>query len=281
VAVLLFGLAGLFAKFLATPSMVIVIGRTFFATLALLAWLTVKGWDDKRPTLKELPMLALLGVILALHWWSFFYAIRISTVAIGLLGFAAFPMFVTVAEPFFFKERFRWFDALTATAIMIGLITVAWPIDLAASRTWGVLWGAFSGLLFAVLSLLNRRYVRRQSPIVMACFQNGFACLTLLPALFTFSWQPTGRELALLLLLGLVCTALAHALFIQSLSTVRAQLAGIVASLEPVYGIFFAFILLGEMPSLTALSGGAIIIGTTCAAMLFRAKQSSADQGAS
>lgn len=273
VAVLLFGTAGLFAKFLTAPPMIIVIGRTFVATLALGAWLLFTSRSCRLPSRHQLPLLALLGVILAVHWWTFFYAIRISTVAIGLLGYAAFPMFVTIAEPILFKERFRWFDGLTAAAIMLGLAAVAWPFDLNASRTLGLAWGIISGLLFALLSLLNRRYVQRNSPIAIACFQNGFACLTLLPALSWTGWQPNVGALFLLLLLGLFCTALAHALFIHSLTIVRVQLAGVIAALEPVYGIILAFILLGEVPSSTALLGGILIVGTSCAAMLCKAPQ--------
>jgi drug/metabolite transporter (DMT)-like permease len=272
-AVLLFGTAGLFAKFLTAPSLMIVIGRTFFATLALIAWLSFSKGERRWPTRRELPLLAGLGVILAVHWWSFFYAIKISTVAIGLLGFAAFPMFVTIAEPIVFKERFRVFDGITAAVIMLGLAAVAWPFDLNATRTLGLAWGIFSGLLFALLSLLNRRYVQRHGHITMACFQNGFACLALLPALAWTVWSPTWGEVALLIVLGLFCTALAHALYIRSLASVRAQLAGVIAALEPVYGIMLAFILLEEIPTMTALAGGMLIVGTSCAAMIRKAPQ--------
>jgi drug/metabolite transporter (DMT)-like permease len=74
----------------------------------------------------------------------------------------------------------------------------------------------------------------------------------------------------LLIILGVFCTALAHALFINSLKSIRAQLAGVIAALEPVYGILFAFVLLGEKPSWTMLSGGALILASTTAAMFFR-----------
>lgn len=276
-AVLLFGAAGLFAKFLTAPALMIVIGRTFFATLVLTAWLLATHPRRGLPSLREMPLLGGLGIILALHWWTFFYAIRISTVAIGLLGYAAFPLFVTIAEPLLFKERFRWFDGMTAGAIVLGLAAVAWPFDLTAARTWGLAWGIVSGGLFALLSLLNRRYVQRHSPIAIACFQNGFACLTLLPALKWNVWTPTWNELVLLILLGLFCTALAHALFIHSLSSVRVQLAGVIAALEPIYGIGLAFVLLGETPSNSALIGGVLIIGTSCTAMLWKAPPARAD----
>ena len=79
----------------------------------------------------------------------------------------------------------------------------------------------------------------------------------------------TLRELALLLLLGLGCTAIAHTLFIEGMRTVSAQLASLIASLEPVWGILFALALLGEVPSRRTLFGGAVILGAVaCAALL-------------
>lgn len=268
-AVLLFGLAGLFGKLIHAAPMVIVAGRTCFAALALGAFLTVRGRARAlRPA--DFGALAGMGVVLALHWWTFFYAIQISTVAVGLLGYAAFPVFVTFLEPVFFNERLRRIDLTTAVTVAGGLILVAWPLELHAGRTRGVWWGAVSGLLFAVLSLLNRQYVQRHGAMTIACFQNSFACLVLLPALWWTPWHLSPGGWAMVVFLGVICTALAHALFIFSLRVVKTQLAGVVAALEPVYGILFAFLLLGEVPRAVTLLGGALIVGATCLAISYR-----------
>ena len=70
--------------------------------------------------------------------------------------------------------------------------------------------------------------------------------------------------------LGIFCTAVAHVLFIKSLVHIKTQLASVTACLEPVYGIFFAFVLLGETPSFRTILGGAIILGTITVASLNR-----------
>jgi len=268
-AVLLFGVAGLFGKLIHTAPLVIVAGRTCFAGVALGAIMAIGG-RPKDVQRADLGGLAGMGVVLALHWWTFFYAIQISSVAVGLLGYAAFPVFVTFLEPVFFKERLRPIDLATAAAVAMGLILVAWPIELHAGRTLGVWWGAVSGLLFAVLSLLNRKYVQRHAALTIACFQNSFACLVLLPALLWTPWRLTPGDWGKLVFLGVICTALAHALFIFSLRAVKIQLAGVVAALEPVYGIIFAFLLLGEVPQAVTLLGGVLIVGATALAILYR-----------
>jgi drug/metabolite transporter (DMT)-like permease len=96
-------------------------------------------------------------------------------------------------------------------------------------------------------------------------YQEGTAALVLLPTLVFLHpvalWQP--RTLVLLVALGLVCTALAHTLFIYGLGNVSAVTASLLASLEPVWGIAFALVLLGERPSTRTLVGGAVIVAAT------------------
>jgi len=80
------------------------------------------------------------------------------------------------------------------------------------------------------------------------------------------SLKPT--DFLLLAALGIFCTALAHVLFIKSLVHIKTQLASITACLEPVYGIIFAFVLLGEIPALRTILGGCIILGTIATASI-------------
>ena len=270
VAVLLFGLAGLFGKFLLLPTLVIVFGRTFFAALTLSTILFFTKTQIRTKSMRDFTVLILLGFILAIHWITFFHAIQISTVAVGLLTFSTFPVFVTFMEPYFFKEKLRRFDMLTAVSVFIGLILVIPSLDFQNNITQGAFWGTISGFTFAVLSILNRKYVSTYPSMVIVCYQNWMATLILFPFLFfkDLSLQPT--DFLLLAVLGIFCTALAHVLFIKSLVHIKTQLASITACLEPVYGIIFAFVLLGEIPALRTIIGGCIILGTIAIASMKR-----------
>ena len=262
IAVLLFGLAGLFGKLLPLPPLVIVFGRTFFSSVTLGAILFYTKTEFRAGSRRDRIVLILLGAILAVHWTTFFHAIQISTVAVGLLTFSTFPMFVTFMEPYFFKEKLRGFDILTAGFVLVGLALVIPSFDFQNNVTRGAFWGTLSGFTFALLSVLNRKYVSAYPPILIACYQNCTAAVFLFPFLFfeDFLLRPT--DFVLLAVLGVFCTALAHTLFIKSLVHIRAQLASIVASLEPVYGVIFAFLLLGEVPAPRTFLGGGIILGT-------------------
>jgi len=275
-AVFLFGLAGLFGKWLNLPPMAIVFGRTALASLALAAVLMIMRQPVARHWRAIPGWLVLSGAVLAFHWATFFHSIQVSTVAVGVLTFSTFPLFVTFLEPLFFKERRRWLDLATAALVLAGLALIVPTFDFGNTLTRGAFWGTMSGFLFAVLSLLNRRLVAAHPPMVLAAGQNLVAALVLLPFVFRRTPWPGARDIVLLGVLGVVCTALAHALFIKSLSHVRAQLASVVAGLESVYGILFAFLLLGEVPAVRTLVGGAVILSAVVLATLKRHESSGA-----
>ncbi|MBI9085502.1 MAG: EamA family transporter [Desulfobacterales bacterium] len=262
-AVLLFGLAGLFAKVVPQPALTIVLGRVFFATLFLAMVLLIRRQRLRLDHGMDYLALAAQGVILAIHWWTFFKSIQVSTVAVGLITFSTFPVFVTFLEPLLLKERFRFSGVFIAMVTLGGVILVIPEFVLGNRVTQGALWGIASGLTFAILSVLNRKYVGTYSSLVVAFYQDAAATLVLLPFLAGALPAVSGRDLGLLVLLGVVFTGIAHSLFIQGLATVRAHTASIVACLEPVYGIAAAGLLLGEIPSARVLVGGAIILGCT------------------
>ena len=264
-AVLLFGFAGLFAKWLVLSPLLIVLARTAVAAGALgLVRLAVPS--GRRAF--ALPLVA-NGAVLALHWASFFAAIQVSDVATGLLGYASFPLFALLLERPPGRTRWSAREAAVAGGVVAGLVLMVPEFSLSDRTVAGLLWGMVSGFTFALLAVLNRRHAARRPAIDIAYWQNLCAALTLLPlAPLVLADAPavSGRDLALLLVLGLVCTALAHTLFIASLREVTARTASVVAALEPVYGIALAFVLLGERPGVRVLTGGALIVGAALVA---------------
>ena len=262
-SVFLFGMSGLFGKFLALPATVIVLGRTGFATLAL-GLVLIGGEQTLRLRSRRDGLgMVLLGGLLAFHWVSFFYSIQLATVAIGLLTFSSFPVFVTLLEPLLFKTPWRWRDGAIAALVVVGVTLVIPDYRLGSATTVGAIWGLLSGLSFALLQLLNKGYRQRYSALAIAFYQDGFAFLSLLGVAPLASLALSAREVGLLLVLGVLCTALAHTLFIESLAVLRTQTASVISALEPVYGIALAALLLGELPALRTLVGGAIILATT------------------
>ena len=219
---------------------------------------------------REWLRLVICGIILGVHWIAFFKSIQVSTVAIGLLTFASYPLFTTFLEPIFFQEKLikRNVSAVFVVIFGLALIATSSPENsdgvISGSVIQVVLWGLGGGLGFALLTLMNRGHVRHHSPLLLTCWQNGFAALVLLPWSFYESWVLTTSDWTLLLILGVVCTVGGHSLLINGLKNLQAQTVSmLIAGLEPVCAIVFALFLLGEVPSFQTLVGGILIVSTT------------------
>ena len=255
-AVFLFGSAGLFAKGLPLSAEALVFGRTAIAAAALWLWLRA------RPEAGRFRALGLLaGPLLAVHWLSFFVAIQVSSVAIGLMGYASYPLFAALLAAWG-GERPRRADWWCAGAVTLGLVVLVPHWRLGDSTLVGLAWGVLSGFSFALLAALNRRVGRGCGPVRLAMAQNAVAALCLMP--FVDGALASGPVQWLwLIALGVVWTALAHTLFIACLRQVPPHTAAVVAALEPVYGIALAAVLFGEIPGLREWIGGSLIIGVT------------------
>jgi drug/metabolite transporter (DMT)-like permease len=259
-AVFLFGLAGLFGKWLTLSPIIIVLGRVLFASIALAIILWMFKIPLKVSSEVKSFLFPLLGFILAIHWISFFHSIQVSTVAVGLLSFSTYPVFTTFLEPLFFKERVIKFNFFISAVCLLGVFLIIPRFALSNSTFVGVIWGTFSGLTFAVLTVLNRKLTQDLPSLTVAFYQNFFAAIFLLPFILLIRPSLSVQEITLLLVLGVICTAVSHTLFIDGMKFVKAQTASLVHTLEPVYGIIFALLILSEMPSVRTIIGGAVIL---------------------
>lgn len=261
VAVLLASGAGLFGKLVPASPMVITAGRTAFGCVALLLFALATRASLRLASTRDLLAILLSGLVLAVHWFTFFLSIQSASVAIALLAFATFPLFTTFLEPMIDGSRPRREDILTAVLVTAGLVLVTPSFDAGDRMTQGLLWGIVSAFTFAVLSLMSRAYSGRYPAPSIAFYQQGFAALCTLP--FALQWQGvlTASDVRDLAILGVVFTALVQGLVVASLRQLRAQTASVVFGLEPVYGILLAWLVIGEAPGVRTVAGGSLICG--------------------
>lgn len=261
IGALMFGLTGVFGKLAAASAAVIVLGRAGFAVIALAGFAALSRRTRRYSlTLKDARSLLISGGLLAAHWVSFFVAVKVAGVAIATLGFASFPAFTVLLEGLIFRERIRFNEGVLVMLVSVGLILVTPSFDLASQATEGLLWAIASGLTFSLLSLNNRANAGRVPAVQAAMWQNAVVALCLLP--FAAPQLSSVRPLDWLWigLLGVLCTGVAHSLFVASLAVIKARTAAVVFALEPVYGITLAWLLFHETPTLRMLLGGALII---------------------
>ena len=268
IAVLLFGLVGLFAKRINLSALEMTFWRVLFSSTALGLFMLVSKKSFRIHGRRDAAIIAAAGVVLALHWWSFLGAIQISTVAIATITFSSFPLFVTFLEALVFHEKLRLRNIIIAIIILIGVAITIPELSLENNSSLGILVGMTSTFLYAVMAIMNKILSARYGSVMTAFYEQVVATLVLFPLIINGFVVPTGTDFVFLILLGVVTTAIAHTLFISSLKDIPARLAGVLSSMETVYGILMAMIFLGEMPSVREWIGAAIIIGTVVFAQL-------------
>ena len=274
IAAVLFGLTGIFGELIQADAMVITAGRAGFAVVALAAFMRWQGHSARSGINgRNAFILALAGIMLAIHWVTFFIAVKEGGVAIATLGFASFPAFITLSEWLLLRERIKRDEWMILALVSAGLVLVTPSLDFNDQTTVGLIWAVMSGLSFAWFTLINRRVASRLSAYQVACWENLVVVAVTLPFCLAGLGGGGGPEtwggfatlgaldLLWLAMLGVFCTALSHYLLVSSLMVLKARSAGIVIALEPVYAIVFAAILFDQYPGVRALVGGAIMIG--------------------
>lgn len=261
-ATVLFGFTALFAKILSFSAILIVEGKIFFSCLTLLLAVLIKRHKFSGVFTDYLSY-AGQGFLLCVVLVSWNKAIQVSTVAIGNLAYATFPIFVVFTESFFFKEKLKWGDFVSAVLVVLGVYFMIPKFELGNSVMQGVLWGLLSGVSLAFLLAVRKKAVNEEkSSLVITFYEQFFCFIFLLPFSFVF-YDPvmmTPRSLWYLALLGIVFSAYPFYLLISSLTKVKAKLAGIIISLEPFYAVILAIIFLHEIPDVKTVFGGAVIL---------------------
>lgn len=267
-AVMLFGLAGVIGKLVSIPAVILTFFRVLFSSVFLLFILGGKKTSLRLDRKKDYLWFAAAGILMAVHWTSFLQSIQISTVAIGTITFSAFPLFVTFLEPLVYGEKLRGRDVAAAAVMFAGVMITVPEFSLENKTTAGILIGLVSALTYAGLCLMNRSFSSRYAGIVICFYEQGIAAVFLLPVFLSRPASLSGYDLLCAVFLGIVCTAIAHSIYVGSLSRVKVRTAGIISGMETVYGILFAFVFLGEAPGMRELAGGTVILGAALYATL-------------
>lgn len=242
------------------PVEVIVWFRAFFAMILLYGFckirkqpMTIKSQKHKVPFL-------LGGIFMAVHWITYFYALKLSNVALGVLSLYTFPIFTAILEPFFLKIKFNPRYIVLGIIVLIGLYVLTPDLDFQNSYVQGILIGLFSALCYAIRILIFKQYVDAYNGTVLMLYQTVVISVILLPTLFFMDLSAFRSQWPYIIILAVVTTATGHSLMLHALQFFSATTASIISSLQPVFGIFLAFIFLGETPVQNTYIGGAIIL---------------------
>ncbi len=273
--VLLWGITAILGKLITLPALPLVWWRMLLV-VAMLALLP-RVWRGLRQLSPRLVAgYCGVGALVALHWLTFYGAVKLANASVAATCIALAPVFTSVIEPWVARRPFQLRELLFGLAVLPGVALVVGGVP--DGMRLGVLVGALSALLVAVFGSLNKRLVSHADPLTVTALELGAGTLALtllapvmpylLPALASPLWvMPDLHDGLLLVVLAGACTLLPFALALVALRHLSAYTVQLVTNLEPVYAVLLAMVLLHEQYEMTGwfYLGVAMIVGAVFA----------------
>ncbi len=262
-AALLFGGTALFSKWITLPAVHITLWRSVAALVALILIQIALNKPIRLERRIDYWAQFGLGAMLGIHWATYFGSMQVSTIAIGLVSLFTAPVLTVFLEPLFGETRLRSFDVLLGLCVLAGVYLMVPEFSWENRYAQGVAWGLVSAVFLSLRNILHRRAQRNYGGPQLMIYQIA-GLITLFAVLVAVDPLPVTRTNAgLLVVLGLIFTAIPHTLIVIALRHLSARTVLLVTSLMLVYGTALGWLLLGEVPRASTLVGGAII--ATCA----------------
>lgn len=258
-AMLFISTSGVLGRYIDLPPAVTIGIRAFGAMLLLGIFVAWKGFSFKLAR-KDTPTIVISGILMGMHWITYFYALQLSNVAIGMLSLFTFPVMTSFLEPIFLKTKFSKMHVLLGLLVLLGIYFLAPEFDTDNDNFLAILIGLISALCYALRNLLVKTKITTYNGSVVMWYQTLVIAVMLIPAYFLFETDGFVSELPYIGILALVTTALGHTLFLFSFKHFSVTTASLMSSAQPIYGIILGILFLGEVPGVRTIIGGALIL---------------------
>ena len=178
-AVLIFGLTALFSKLIALSAVEITLLRSVFAIAAIAIYIKYLNESLKLNNKRDYLIAMLLGIFLGTHWVTYFHAMQVSSIAIGIISLYTYPVITVFLEPFFHGERPHIKDIVSAVVVLFGIYLLVPEFSVDNQTAIGVFWGVLSAFLFAMRNMIHGRYFKAY-PARHALFYQTIAVIIIL-----------------------------------------------------------------------------------------------------
>lgn len=261
-ATLFISTSGVLGKYIAMPVEAIVWFRSAFAVVFIYGFCKFTKVDLKIKAKKDWIPFLLSALFMAGHWLTYFYALKLSNVAIGMLSLFTFPIITAFLEPFFSKTKFDPIYIFLGILVLTGLYILAPEFTLESNELKGILLGLASAVCYSLRILILKQHVSKYNGSMLMLYQTAIITVFLAPVLFFVDVSGFQSQFPYLILLAVLTTAIGHTLMVKSLKHFSASTATIISSVQPIFGIIIAFFVVNEIPSLNTFWGGSLILLT-------------------
>ena len=248
-AVFLAGFTAILGKLIGLNEGLLVWYRMLITTILLFILMYFKN-ELGRVSLKNGLKIVGVGVIVALHWVTFYGSVKYGNVSIAVVCFSASGFFTAFFDPLIFKRR------IVLKEVLLGLLSIAGILiifDFHPEFKTGIIFGIISAVGSALFPIFNKQLLVKFSPSTLTFYEmgGGFIALTFLLPLYLYQFPasyylPDLADWLWLFILAGVCTVLCFDLQLNALKKISPFTANIAYNMEPVYGIVLAFIIFNE-----------------------------------
>lgn len=277
--VFIWGFTAIIGKLITLDALALVWFRMLFAVFFIGAYVGYQkiSWRHSR---SMIPIFLGAGIVIALHWFTFFKAIKVSNVSVTLACLSTGAFFTSLLEPLFTAKKIVRYELFFGVLVIAGL-TLIFKVE--THFITGIGLALLSAFLSALFAVLNSRWVAQHEPVVITLFEllGGvlfFSILLALSGSFTATFfQLSWSDLGYLLLLSSVCTAFAMIASTALLRVLDAYTVMLTINLEPVYGIILAMLLFEDTETMsgTFYLGAIIILVTVIANGILKSRSTS------
>jgi len=259
------GFTAILGKLITINAIPLVWYRMSIASLLIGMYLKINK-TDLRINRKTFIKFSLAGILIALHWITFFEAINQSNISITLAMFSSGAFFTALIEPIFYKRRIVWYEIMFGVIVIIGVYLI---VQAEIKYINGIILGLLSAVFSSLFSVINGKFVKRHKASVISFYEfiSGVFFITLFILIFGEGFNKTYFNLSFsdwmyIFILGSICTAYAFIAVVHVMKRISPYTVVLTYNLEPVYGILLALVLFQEKMSSGFYIGAILIIST-------------------
>lgn len=274
--VFIWGFTAVLGRLITLDAMPLVWFRMLFAVVFIFIYNKFTKTSIRLPK-KVILKFLVAGLVIALHWFTFFRAIKVSNVSITLACLSTGAFFASIIEPIFFKKKIIWYEIFFGLLVVVGL-SIIFKVE--GNYIEGIVLALISAFLSACFAVINSKFVVNYEPKVISFYElfGGvlfFSIFLLATSSFNSDFfQLSTNDFLYLLVLSSVCTAYA---FIASTSVMKflsPYTVMLTINLEPIYGILLAVLIFKEKEQMspTFYFGALLILITVVLNAVIKAK---------
>jgi len=261
VAILFMSTSGVLGRYIDLPVPTIIATRALLASLFIFIFCKWKKFDF---TIKKKDRVAFIigGLLMGLHWITYFYTLKLSSVAVGMLLLFTYPIITAFLEPIFLKTKFQKIHIVLGGIVLIGVYFIVpdFGMEKTYLKTLGL--GTLSAVCYSLRNLIMKAKSTDYKGSILMFYQLIIITICLAPFFFILDNTGFVNQLPASLVLALLTTAIGHTYLLYSFKKFSTTSVSIISSSQPIYGIIIAMLFLNEYPEIRTILGGAFLLAS-------------------